>query len=84
MVLRGALDIDATGLVMDLPDPLQAVPANEVACDGTMLSVGLQPWEAETLPIRVLATVVTVSIFSAWCDRGKVRRKLLLFAHWAR
>lgn len=69
---------------MDLPDPLEALPPEEVACHNDMLSVGMQPGEAEALPIRMISTIVTASILSAWCDRSKMQRKLLFFAHWSR
>ncbi|CAM9379659.1 unnamed protein product [Ectocarpus fasciculatus] len=52
---------------------------------GTGLSVeDLQEGEAVCTPIRVLCTLVTVSVISAWFSRRKcIRRKLLLFfSHW--
>lgn len=71
-------------MVLDLPDPLEAFPPEEAACENDVLSVGFLPGEGAALVIRSLATVITTSIFSAWCgDRAKIRRKLLFFTHWA-
>ncbi|CAN0278088.1 unnamed protein product [Ectocarpus sp. 6 AP-2014] len=52
---------------------------------GTRLNVGdLQEGEAVCTPIRVLCTLVTVSVISAWFSRRKLIRKKLLvfFSHW--
>ncbi|CAN0466899.1 unnamed protein product [Ascophyllum nodosum] len=69
--LNGAMEATTRVMVVDLPDPLEALPAEEVACHNDMLSVGMQPGEAEVLPIRVIATIITASILPAWCDRSK-------------
>ncbi|CAM9489125.1 unnamed protein product [Ectocarpus sp. 12 AP-2014] len=52
---------------------------------GTRLNVeDLQEGEAVCTPIRVLCTLVTASVISAWFSRRKcIRKKLLLFfSHW--
>ncbi|CAN0194386.1 unnamed protein product [Ectocarpus sp. 12 AP-2014] len=52
---------------------------------GTLLNVeDLQEGEAVCTPIRVLCTLVTASVISAWFSRRRrIRKKLLLFfSHW--
>eukprot|EP00752_Nemacystus_decipiens_P005588 g5057.t1 len=52
-------------------------------CDTGFVVVGLQDGEAVCTPIRVLSTLITISVASAWFSRRKAIKKLLLFfGHW--
>lgn len=52
-------------------------------CDAGFIVVGLQDGEAVATPVRVIATLVTISVASAWFSRRKSIKKLLLFfGHW--
>lgn len=53
-------------------------------CEGGFLAVGIQPGEAPGTLIRVLSTLITVSITSAWFNYRKITRLLLFFSHWLR
>ncbi|CAM9206720.1 unnamed protein product [Ectocarpus sp. 4 AP-2014] len=52
-------------------------------CETGILVVGLQDGEALWTPVRILCTLVTVSVASAWISRRKSIKKLLIFfSHW--
>lgn len=52
-------------------------------CDTGFVVVGLQDGEAVCTPIRVVSTLITISVASAWFSRRKAIKKLLLFfGHW--
>lgn len=52
-------------------------------CDTGFIVVGIQDGEAACTPIRVISTLITVSVASAWFSRRKAIKKLLLFfGHW--
>lgn len=55
-------------------------------CGTRLIVEELQEGEAVCTPIRVLCTLVTVSVISAWFNRRvSIRNKLLLFfSHWLR
>ncbi|CAB1105637.1 unnamed protein product [Ectocarpus sp. CCAP 1310/34] len=54
-------------------------------CETGILVVGLQDGEALWTPVRILCTLVTVSVASAWISRRKSIKKLLIFfSHWLR
>lgn len=54
-------------------------------CDAGFFVVGLQEGEAVCTPIRVISTLITMSVASAWFSRRKSIKKLLLFfSHWLR
>ncbi|CAN0049687.1 unnamed protein product [Ectocarpus sp. 13 AM-2016] len=52
-------------------------------CNAGFFVVGLQEGEAVCTPIRVISTLITMSVASAWFSRRKSIKKLLLFfSHW--
>ncbi|CAM9379811.1 unnamed protein product [Ectocarpus fasciculatus] len=52
-------------------------------CETGILVIGLQDGEALWTPVRILCTLVTVSVASAWMSRRKSIKKLLIFfSHW--
>eukprot|EP00903_Cladosiphon_okamuranus_P012715 g11887.t1 len=52
-------------------------------CETGFMVVGLQDGEAVCTPIRVVSTLITMSVASAWFSRRKSIKKLLLFfCHW--
>lgn len=58
--------------------------AYTLTCQGGFPVVGMQAGEASGTAVRVVCTLVTVSITSAWFRYGKVTRLLLFFSHWLR
>lgn len=54
----------------------------EKACIAGFLAVGLQPWERVQSVFRIVCTLITVSIVSAWVSRKGIGRLILLFLHW--
>lgn len=54
-----------------------------IKCDTGFLVVGFQEGEAVCTPIRVVSTLITMSVASAWISRRMAIKKLLLFfSHW--
>ncbi|CAM9240864.1 unnamed protein product [Ectocarpus sp. 4 AP-2014] len=53
-----------------------------LSCETGFKAIGLQEGEDNLTPIRVLSTLVSVSVVSAWCSWTKVKRLSLFFAHW--
>ncbi len=52
-------------------------------CRAGFIVVGLQDGEAVATPIRVICTLITISVGSAWISRRRSIKKLLLFfSHW--
>eukprot|EP00752_Nemacystus_decipiens_P005629 g5094.t1 len=52
------------------------------SCESDFLVLGLQPGEEFYVPIRTVATIVTITVASAWCSLEKIKRLRLFFAHW--
>ncbi|CAN0544844.1 unnamed protein product [Ectocarpus sp. 12 AP-2014] len=55
-----------------------------LSCETGFTAIGLQEGEGKITPIRVISTLVSVSVVSAWCSWTKVKRLSLFFAHWLR
>ncbi|CAM9814346.1 unnamed protein product [Ectocarpus fasciculatus] len=53
-----------------------------LSCETGFTAIGLQDGEDQLTPIRVLSTLVSVSVVSAWCSWTKIKRLSLFFAHW--
>ncbi|CAM9897288.1 unnamed protein product [Scytosiphon promiscuus] len=51
-------------------------------CTSDFPSIGYQPGEKICTMVRVLCTLITVSIISSWCNKRIVERYLLFFTHW--
>lgn len=51
-------------------------------CESDLLVVGLQPGEELVAPVRIAATLIAVTVTSAWISWRKVKRLSLFFAHW--
>ncbi|CAN0296803.1 unnamed protein product, partial [Ectocarpus sp. 4 AP-2014] len=64
------------GHTMELP--------NTLTCETGFSVVGMQEGENYLTPIRVLSTLVAVSVVSAWCNLAKIKRLSLFFSHWLR
>lgn len=54
------------------------------SCPSDFLVIGMQAGEEGGTPIRVLSTLITVSIVSSWCNTRKIKALLLFFSHWLR
>ncbi|CAM9508298.1 unnamed protein product [Ectocarpus fasciculatus] len=53
-----------------------------LTCETGFLVAGMQEGENYLTPIRVLSTLISVSVVSAWCSRAKIKRLSLFFSHW--
>ncbi|CAM9325465.1 unnamed protein product [Pylaiella littoralis] len=53
-----------------------------VTCTSDFPSIGYQPGEKVVTLVRVVCTLISVSIISSWCNKQTVTRYLLFFAHW--
>ncbi|CAM9119172.1 unnamed protein product [Ectocarpus sp. 6 AP-2014] len=53
-----------------------------LTCEAGFLVAGMQEGENYLTPIRVLSTLIAVSVVSAWCNRAKIKRLSLFFSHW--
>lgn len=51
-------------------------------CQSDFVVIGMQNGEAGGTVIRIITTMITVSIVSSWCNSKKIRRLLLFFLHW--
>eukprot|EP00752_Nemacystus_decipiens_P005592 g5061.t1 len=51
-------------------------------CESDLLMLGLQPGEEVITPVRIAATLIVVTVTSAWLSGGKIKRLCLFFAHW--
>lgn len=52
-----------------------------MACESDLEVLGLQPGEEAIEPVRLAATLIVVTITSAWSFK-KIRRLSLFFTHW--
>lgn len=54
-------------------------------CEAGFFVLGLREGEAVCTPVRVVATLVTMSVASAWFSgRKSIKKLLLFFSHWLR
>ncbi|CAN0058933.1 unnamed protein product [Ectocarpus sp. 6 AP-2014] len=53
-----------------------------LTCETGFRAPGLQNGEAVQAPIRILSTLISVTIVSAWCSWRKISRLSLFFSHW--
>eukprot|EP00903_Cladosiphon_okamuranus_P012700 g11874.t1 len=96
-VLYGVLqerNMDERGDGNEQPDPLSSgqQPASEsgrgarrgseVSNNSRKSLTSLVDGEAYATPIREIATLITVSVASSWCNARKIRRLSLFFSHW--
>lgn len=58
--------------------------SHTLTCESDFLVLGLQVGEDYSTPIRVLSTLIAVSVTSAWFSRKRIARLRLFFAHWLR
>lgn len=71
-----ALVPSATGVIM--------AASFSLSCQTDFIAIGLQQGEDISTAIRIAATLISLSISSAWCRWTKIRRLSLFFAHWLR
>ncbi|CAM9696298.1 unnamed protein product [Ectocarpus fasciculatus] len=55
---------------------------NILTCETGFRAPGLQNGEAVQAPIRIVSTLISVTVVSAWCSLTKIKRLSLFFAHW--
>ena len=54
-----------------------------LTCQTGFIAKGLKEGEAVCTPIRVICTLVTASVASAWFSRRRsIKMLLLFFSHW--
>eukprot|EP00903_Cladosiphon_okamuranus_P018747 g17251.t2 len=56
--------------------------ASSVSCDTGFNVLGLKEDEQKIIPVHHAATLITISLASAWFSLEKVQRLSLFFAHW--
>lgn len=64
--------------------PVFFLPSFTVECEGDFMVVGMKSGEVVGTIVRLVCTLVTVSITSSWFGGHKVKRLLLFFSHWLR
>ncbi|CAM9423788.1 unnamed protein product, partial [Ectocarpus sp. 8 AP-2014] len=73
---------DHTTTTAELMDGIDHDSPYALICESDFGVIGLQPAEVIVTPIRIICTLVTVSVTSAWFHPGKVRKLDLFFGLW--
>lgn len=58
--------------------------SHTLTCESDFLVAGLQKGEDYITPVRILSTLFSCSVISAWFNWTKIKRLSLFFAHWLR
>ena len=70
---------------MPFPDSFAkdcATMSSASSCPSDFSVLGLQAGEDYSTPVRVAATLISVTVTSAWLSRRKIKRLSLFFSHW--
>ena len=59
-----------------------AMAMSTATCESEFLQAGLQDGEEYLTPVRLAATLATITVTSAWYSAEKIKRLSLFFAHW--
>lgn len=53
-------------------------------CESDFIVIGMQDGEGMVFPVRMVSTLIAVSVTSSWFSWPRISRLRLFFAHWLR